>query len=123
MSELCAMELMARCSYEHPDLSWSNICRLPRMSATRHGTPPSSGGFWYSTDFPKQGMPQHGANYEYAYAFPECEPGSKHELIWRLLVMCTILEALAIDKLPVEIATRDAVGPADFAARARLHRR
>ncbi len=58
---------------------------------------------------------QHGANYEWAYEFPECEAGGKRELVWRILIMCTVLEALAIDKLPVEIATRDWLDQPDIA--------
>ncbi|HUO49710.1 MAG TPA: hypothetical protein VMU09_12845 [Acidimicrobiales bacterium] len=58
---------------------------------------------------------QHGASYEYAYQFPECEPGSKRELVWRLLMLCTVLEALAIDKIPVEIGTQDHLGHSDIA--------
>jgi hypothetical protein len=33
----------------------------------------------------------------------------------RLLILCTVLEVLAIDKLPVEIGGRDFVGQFDFA--------
>jgi len=35
--------------------------------------------------------------------------------VWRLLIMCTVLEALAIDKLPLEIAVRDTLGQYDLA--------
>jgi uncharacterized ferritin-like protein (DUF455 family) len=60
-------------------------------------------------------LPQHGANYEYGYEFPECSVGGTRELVWRLLLLSTVLEALAIDKLPVEIGGRDLVGQCDFA--------
>jgi hypothetical protein len=36
-------------------------------------------------------------------------------LVWRLLILSTVLEALAIDKLPVEIAGRDWIGQVEFA--------
>jgi hypothetical protein len=35
--------------------------------------------------------------------------------VWRLLALCTIIEALAIDKLPLEIAVRDTLGQYDVA--------
>jgi hypothetical protein len=60
-------------------------------------------------------LSQHGANYQYGYEYPECEPDSTRELVWRLLILSTVLEALAIDKLPVEIAGRDCVRQVDFA--------
>ena len=115
MSELCAMELMARCSYEHPDLSWSNHLSLAAHAADEARHTAIFRRLIEQHGFCESQLPQHGANYEYAYAFPECDPGSKHELIWRLLIVCTVLEALAIDKLPVEIASRDVLGPADLA--------
>jgi hypothetical protein len=115
MAELSAMELLARCSYEHPDLPWTSHMALAAHVAdeARHAAIfrrlLAGGGFSEAT------LPQHAANYEFGYSFPECEPGSKRELIWRLLIMCTVLEALAVDKLPVEIATRDVLGQTDFA--------
>ena len=63
----------------------------------------------------EEALPQHGCNYEHAYEFPECEVGGKRELVWRLLILCTVLEGLALDKLPVEIGTRDVLGQTDFA--------
>jgi hypothetical protein len=36
-------------------------------------------------------------------------------MLWRLLLLSTVLEALAIDKLPVEIGGRDWVGQSEFA--------
>jgi hypothetical protein len=58
---------------------------------------------------------QHGANYEWAFALPESEAGGQRELVWRILIMCTVLEALAIDKLSVEIATGDWLDQPDIA--------
>jgi hypothetical protein len=65
--------------------------------------------------FTEEELPQHGANYELAYAFPECGQGSQRELVWRLLILCTVLEGLAIDRAPVGIATRDWLAQPDIA--------
>lgn len=115
MSELCAMELMCRCSYEHPDLPWSFHLDVARHvgDEARHAS--IFRRLLAERGFSEDGMPQHASNYEYSYRFPECEEGSERELVWRLLILCTVLEGLAIDKLPLEIATRDTLGQYDIA--------
>lgn len=115
MAELCALELLCRCSYEHPELAWSD-----HIALARHATDEARHAAIFRRLLAENGidertLTQHGANYEYGYEFPECETGSQHELVWRLLILCTVLEALAVDKLPVEIAGRDWVGQTDFA--------
>jgi len=115
MAELCAMELLSRCSYEHPDEAWSF-----HLSLARHISDEARHAAMFRRLLVDRGLDestqvQHGANYEWAYEFPECEVGGKRELMWRILVMCTVLEALAIDKLPVEIATRDWLDQTDIA--------
>ncbi len=115
MAELSAMELLARCSYEHPDLPWASHMALASHVADEARHAAIFRRLLADGGFSEANLPQHAANYQFAYSFPECEPGSKHELIWRLLIMCTVLEALAVDKLPVEIATRDVLGQTDFA--------
>jgi len=115
MAELCALELLGRCSYEHPEQPWST-----HLAMARHATDEARHAAIFrrllvAHDIDESTLVQHGANYEYAYDFPECEPGSERELMWRLLILCTVLEALAVDKLPVEIGSRDWVGQLDFA--------
>ncbi len=115
MSELCAMELMSRCSYEHPTLPWSF-----HAGVARHVTDEARHAEFFRRLMSDRGideacLPQHGSNYQFAYEFPECEVGSERELVWRLLILCTVLEGLAIDKLPLEIATRDILGQVDIA--------
>lgn len=115
MSELCALELLCRCSYEHPRQPW------PRhLAMLRQATDEARHAAIFRRELAREGfseerLPQHATNYEFAYQFPECRVGSTRELLWRLLVLCTVLEALAIDKLPVEIGRRDWVGQARFA--------
>ena len=115
MSELCAMELMCRCSYEHPGMPWAFHVSVARHAADEARHAAIFRRLLEERGFEEATLPQHGANYEYAYQFPECEVGSERELVWRLLVLCTVLEALAIDKLPLEIATRDSLGQTDIA--------
>lgn len=115
MAELCALELLCRSSYEHPEQPWS-----VHLAMARHATDEARHAAIFRRMLKANGidestLPQHGANYEYSYEFPECEPGGRRELLWRLLILCTVLEALAIDKLPVEIGGRDFVGQVDFA--------
>ena len=115
MAELCALELLARCSYEHPDLSWSSHVALARHATDEERHAQIFRRLLAQGGYSEEHLPQHGCNYEHAYEFPECEPGGKRELVWRLLILTTVLEGLAIDKLPVEIGTRDALGQSDFA--------
>lgn len=115
MAELSALELLCRCSYEHPGRPWSF-----HTAILRHATDEARHAAIFRRElargsFTEDALEQHATNYEYAYEFPECEPGSDRELVWRLLVLCTVLEALAIDKLPVEIGGRDWVCQAEFA--------
>ena len=115
MAELCALELLCRCSYEHPEQPWA-----AHLALARHATDEARHAAIFRRLLVDQGidesvLPQHGANYEHGYQFPECEAGSDRELVWRLLVLCTVLEALAIDKLPVEIGGRDWVAQSEFA--------
>jgi uncharacterized ferritin-like protein (DUF455 family) len=115
MAELAALELVCRCSYEHPDLPWATHLAMARHAADEARHAGIFRRLLEERGFDESRLPQHGANYEYAYQFPECEPGSKRELLWRLLMLCTVLEALAIDRVPVEIAVQDAVGHVDVA--------
>lgn len=115
MAELCALELLCRCSYEHPEQPWAIHLALARHATDEARHAAIFRRLLHANGIDESTLTQHGANYEYAYEFPECEPGSERELTWRLLILSTVLEALAIDKLPVEIGGRDFVGQAEFA--------
>ena len=115
MAELCALELLSRCSYEHPDEPWSFHLSLARHIADEERHAAIFRRLLVRRGYDESTLPQHGVNYEYAYEFPECEVGGKRELTWRILIMCTVLEALAIDKLPVEIGSRDWLDQIDYA--------
>lgn len=115
IAELCAMELMCRCSYEHPDLPWAF-----HSAVVRHASDEARHAAIFRRLLAQRGavesdLTQHATNYELAYEFPECEPGSKRELVWRLLLLCTVLEGLAIDKILPEIAALDWLGQPEIA--------
>jgi hypothetical protein len=113
--ELTTLELMARNSYEHPSMPWNfhrdmarqasdearharMIERLMRARNVRHGD------FDIST-----------ASYDGLYEFAPCEKGSSKELLWRMLIRQTLMEGLAVDSLPHQIAQRKLAGQTDIA--------
>lgn len=114
-AELCAMELMSRCSYEHPDLPWAFHTGAARHAADEARHAAIFRRVLAERGFMERDMPQHATSYEFGYEFPECAPGSKHELVWRLLLLGTVLEGLAIDKVRHEVAMRDWLGQPDIA--------
>jgi uncharacterized ferritin-like protein (DUF455 family) len=114
--EYTTLELMARNSYEHPDMPWAFhrdmarqasdearhailITRLMTARGFRHGD------FALST-----------SSYDGIYAFEPCEAGSRKELLWRILIRQTFMEGLAIDHLASEIERRRSVGQTDIAS-------
>ncbi len=114
--EYTTLELIARNSYEHPDMPWAFhrdmtrqasdearhailITRLLRARGFRHG------------DFPLS-----ASSYDGLYAFEPCPQGSRQELLWRMLIRQTFMEGLAIDNLAYEIERRRSAGQADIAA-------
>lgn len=113
--EFTTLELMARNSYEHPEMPWAfhrdmlrqasdearhaiMISRLLTARGFRHGD------FTIST-----------SSYEGLYEFAPCPPGSRQELLWRMLIRQTFMEGLAIDNLAHEIGCRRAAGQTDIA--------
>lgn len=113
--EFTTLELMARNSYEHPDMPWAFhrdmirqasdearhamlITRLMAARGVRHG------------DYPLT-----KSSYDGIYEFEPCAPGSRQELLWRMLIRQTFMEGLAVDHLGLEIGRRRAAGQADIA--------
>ncbi len=115
LAELAALELMCRCSYEHPELPWSFHASVARHATDEARHAAMFRRLLFARGFSEQDLPQYGTNYELGYEFPECEPGGQRELVWRLLILCTVLEGLALDRMPVEIATRDWLDQPDIA--------
>jgi uncharacterized ferritin-like protein (DUF455 family) len=113
--EYTSLELVARNSYEHPDMPWAfhrdmlrqasdearhavMITRLMTARGFRHGD------FTLTT-----------SSYDGVYAFEPCAAGGRRELLWRMLIRQTFMEGLAIDNLAHEIGRRRSVGQADIA--------
>lgn len=115
MAELSALELMCRCSYEHPELPWSSHIGMARHAVDEARHAAIFRRMLFEHGFDESQLNQHAANYEWAYEYDEAPPGSPRELLWRFLVLGTILEALAVDKLPVEVGSRDWVEQYDMA--------
>ncbi|MBI3676644.1 MAG: DUF455 family protein [Proteobacteria bacterium] len=112
--EFTTLELMARNSYEHPEMPWnfhrdmarqasdearhaSMLGRLMRARNVRHGD------FEIST-----------ASYDGLYEFEPCEKGSRKELVWRMLIRQTFMEGLAVDNLAYDIERRRLAGQTDI---------
>ena len=114
--EYTTLELIARNSYEHPDMLWAfhrdmarqvsdearhaiMITRLMKARGVRHGD------FTLTT-----------SSYDGIYEFEPCAAGSRQELLWRMLIRQTFMEGLAIDHLAYEIEHRRSAGQADIAS-------
>jgi uncharacterized ferritin-like protein (DUF455 family) len=60
-------------------------------------------------------FPLSASSYDGLYEFAPCAPGSRQELLWRMLIRQTFMEGLAIDNLAYEIERRRSVGQDDIA--------
>lgn len=104
--EYTTMELIARNSYEHPDMPWQFHLDALRQSSdeARHAIMlerlMADYGFKYG-DFPINTI-----GYESIYEFAELDPGCRVELLWRLLLRQTFQEGMALDSLAYEIRRR-----------------
>jgi len=113
--EYAALELVARNSYEHPDMPWAFHRDMARQASdeARHA-------MMISRLMTARGF-RHGdfsftkSSYDGIYAFEPCEAGSRKELLWRMLIRQTFMEGLAIDHLAYEIDRRRSVGQTDIA--------
>lgn len=114
--EYTTLELIARNSYEHPDMPWQFHLDMARhvSEEARHALLVSrllaDRGFQYG-DFPI-----NTTSYDALYEFSPCEPGSRKELLWRMLLRQTFMEGLALDSFAHEIPKREAAGQHDIAS-------
>jgi uncharacterized ferritin-like protein (DUF455 family) len=113
--EIATMELVARNTYEHPDMPWQFHSDMAKHSAdeARHAElvarAASSHGVKYGD------YPIYTSSYDAQYQFEPCAIGSKKELLWRLLLRQTFHEGLALDALSFEVKKREMVGQTDLA--------
>ena len=113
--EFTTLELMGRNSYEHPDMPWQFHLDMARQVSdeARHAQSMlqllEARGFGYG-DFPIS-----TGTYDGLYQFEPCPPGSRKELLWRMLIRQTFMEGLALDSLARDIRRRTEAGHHDIA--------
>jgi len=113
--EYTTLELSGRNSYEHPDMPWEFHLSMARHVAdeARHVQIQERLAACYGVRYGD--YPFSVTHYDMLYSFDPCEPGSKHELLWRLLLRMTYHEGLALDSNAFEIERRTYLGQQDIA--------
>src|SRR5206468_3977748 len=118
--EYTTMELCSRNLYEHPDMPLAFHVEMARQAAdeARHALIfqklAAEHGVRYE-DYPIYTL-SYDSYYQYAGFHP---PGSRGELLWRLLLRGTVDEGLALDDLLFQIRNREHFGQSEIAARLR----
>ena len=114
--EYTTLELIARNSYEHPDMPWAFHRDMTRQASdeARHAIIITR--LLTARGFRHGDFPLSASSYDGLYEFEPCAQGSRQELLWRMLIRQTFMEGLAIDNLAYEIEHRRSAGQADIAA-------
>lgn len=114
-AELTTMELSARCVYEHPEMPEDFHRNMARQVSdeARHARAcldvlAELGGRYGE-------FPISTGVYGFNCQFRACEPGSKRELLWRLLLRSVLQESLSLDGFPLLIKKREHYGLNDIA--------
>jgi uncharacterized ferritin-like protein (DUF455 family) len=113
--EYTTLELMARNSYEHPDMPWAFHRDMARQASDEARHAIMIARLMTSRGFRHGDFALSTSSYDGIYAFEPCEAGSRKELLWRILIRQTFMEGLAIDHLAYEIERRRSVGQSDIA--------
>ena len=113
--EYTTLELIARNSYEHPDMPWAFHQAMARQASDEARHAMIITRLMDARGFRHGDFPVSTASYDGLYEFEPCQPGSRRELLWRMLVRQTFDEGLAIDNLAYEIERRRAAGQSDIA--------
>lgn len=107
--EFATLELIARNSYEHPDMPWAF-----HRDAGRHASDEARHAEMFMRALPEYGVrfgdyPIYTYSYEGEYEFPgtDVAPGSRRELLWRILLRQVVHEGLALDSTPFEMRKRE----------------
>ncbi len=113
--EYTALELIARNSYEHSDMPWAFHRDMARQVSdeARHAMMITQ--LMTARGFRHGDFPVSTSSYDGLYEFEPCVAGSRHELLWRMLIRQTVEEGLAIDYLAYEIERRRCTGQTDIA--------
>ena len=113
--EYTTLELVARNSYEHPDMAWAFHRDMARQASDEARHADMIARLMTARGFRHGDFPLSTSSYDGIYEFAPCEPGSRRELLWRMLIRQTFMEGLAIDHLAYEIERRRSAGQADIA--------
>ena len=113
--EYTTLELMARNSYEHPDMPWAFHRDMARQVSDEARHAAMIERLLTARGFRHGDFDLSASSYDGIYEFEPCAAGSRQELLWRMLIRQTFMEGLAIDFLPYEIERRRAVGQTDIA--------
>ena len=101
-TELSTMELYARCCYEHPTMPEEFHQDYSRViwDEARHAALALRGAAKFGVPFGTMtiDVSSYDANYEYRSR----KPGTRDELLWRLLIQGTFQESLIIEGFPLQ---------------------
>jgi len=114
--EYTTLELIARNSYEHPDMPWQFHRDMARQASDEARHAQLITRLLASRGFRHGDFEVSTSSYDSLYEFEPCAPGSRQELLWRMLIRQTFMEGLALDNLAFEIRRRQAAGQTDIAA-------
>lgn len=114
--EFTTLELMARNSYEHPDMPWAFHRDMARQASDEARHAIMIMRLMHARGFRHGDFPLSTSSYDGLYEFAPCPAGGRQELLWRILIRQTFMEGLAIDNLAHEIERRRSVGQTDIAA-------
>lgn len=114
--EYTTLELMGRNSYEHPDMPWAFHRDMARQASDEARHAVMIERLMAARGFRHGDYALSASSYDGIYEFEPCPPGSRRELLWRMLIRQTFMEGLAIDNLAYEIGRRRSAGQGDIAA-------
>jgi uncharacterized ferritin-like protein (DUF455 family) len=113
--EYTTMELVSRCSYEHPEMRPEFHLDMARHASdeVRHAAALERLAEAYGMRYGEG--PVFTYTYDALYQFRGCAPGSKAELLWRLLLRATVQEGSSLDDLVFQAKRREHLGQRDIA--------
>lgn len=112
--EYTTLELIARNSYEHPDMPWQFHVDMARQASDEARHALMMLGCLRDRGFDYGAFPVNTGSYDGLYRFDPCEPGSRKELLWRMLIRQTFMEGLALDSLAHDLKRRAGAGQDDI---------
>lgn len=113
--EYTTMELMCRCSYEHPEMPSAFHQDMARHGAdeARHALAMERMAARYGVKFGDH--PVFTYTYDAIYEFAPVAAGSTDELLWRLLLRATVQEGESLDDLAFQARKRTFLGQDELA--------